>query len=115
MEPAELMDALLELARDVDLPVRLVAPLEGDTASGLCRVHGRTWVVLTRSDPVAVQIDVLARGLLASAGEQLEGRYLPPAVRERIERARSEDPEPQRAGKARGGPVPGRAGPTDGA
>ncbi|MGH0038018.1 MAG: hypothetical protein ACQGVK_23560 [Myxococcota bacterium] len=85
MEPAELMEALLDLAREVDLPVRLVAPLEGDTASALCRVRGRTWVVLSRSDPVAVQIDVLARGLRDCAGEALEGRYLPPAVRDRIE------------------------------
>lgn len=81
------MEALLDLAREVDLPVRLVAPLEGDTASALCRVHGRTWVVLSRSDPVSVQIDVLASGLRACAGDALADRYLPPAVRDCIEPA----------------------------
>jgi hypothetical protein len=80
------MQALLDLAREVDLPVRLVASLEGDTASALCRVHGRTWVVLSRSDPVEAQIDVLARGLKTCAGDALDDRYLPPAVRERMDR-----------------------------
>jgi len=87
VEPTELMQLLLDLAREVELPVRLVAPADSEVASALCRVHGRTWVVLSRADPVNAQIDVLARGLKTCAGSALEDRYLPPAVRERIDRA----------------------------
>jgi len=85
----ELLEALLELARDTGLPVRLVgrAGEEGSAASAPCRVRGRWWVVLSRSDPPGLQIDALARALRQHAGEQLESRWLPPAVRHRLEGA----------------------------
>jgi len=50
-------------------------------------VRGRWWVVLSRSDPPGLQIDALARALRQHAGEQLESRWLPPAVRHRLEGA----------------------------
>ncbi|MDJ0851512.1 MAG: hypothetical protein QNK04_24325 [Myxococcota bacterium] len=85
METAELMETLLDLAREVDLEVRLVGETDGALTSALCRVRGRTWVVLSRSDPAPAQIEVLVQGLRATAGDALDGRYLPPAVRDLLD------------------------------
>lgn len=91
MQTAELMKSLLDLAAEVGLEVRVVRPGlgEGDApvSSGLVRVKGRVWVVLSRSDPADAQIAVLARALVAEAGEALEARWLPPAVRSALEGA----------------------------
>jgi hypothetical protein len=91
MELSELLERLGELAREVGLEVRDVRRgVEGDPApaSGVCRVRGRTWVVLAADDGLERRIEVLARALESHAGPQLEGRYLPPAVRERLAKAR---------------------------
>lgn len=89
MQPAEVMEALLEIAEAAEIEVRSTragAPADADwfTASGVCRVEGRVWVVLSESDPVDIQLDVLASALREHAAEQLEQRFLPPAVRERL-------------------------------
>ena len=89
MQPADLMQALMALAGEAGLEVRVAGSgSRGDpelpTASGVCRVRGATWVVLSQSDSVDVQLDVLAAALRSHASELLEGRYLPPAVRERL-------------------------------
>ncbi len=89
MEPADLMQALVELADEAGLEVRVAsAGSRGDpdlpTASGVCRVREATWVVLSQSDSVEVQLDVLAGALKSHAGALLEERYLPPAVRQRL-------------------------------
>ncbi len=88
MQSADLMQALLELADEVGLEVRPVrAGVEGEPplASGVCRVKGRVWLVLSSADPVDVQIGALGAALVAHAGEALEDRYLPPAVRAALE------------------------------
>ncbi len=87
MENAELMQALLDLCGEAGLDVRLVGAsglADGEPAPGsaLCRVRGKLWIVLSRSDPVDVQLRVLASALRDHAGELLESRYLPPALRE---------------------------------
>ena len=90
MQPADLMQALLDLAEDVGLEVRSVRTGAGDgppVSSAVCVVKGRTWVVLSDADPVQVQLDVLASALCRYAGETLEDRYLPPALRTLLERA----------------------------
>ena len=89
MEAADLMQAFVELADAAGLEVRVAgAGSRGDpglpTASGVCRVRGETWVVLSQSDSVDVQLDVLAAALRNHAGPLLEERYLPPAVRQRL-------------------------------
>ena len=89
MEPAELMQALLALAGEAELEVRLARPgsrgePEFPTASGVCRVRDATWVVLSQADSVDVQLDVLAGALRTHAAALLEERYLPPAVRQRL-------------------------------
>jgi hypothetical protein len=88
MQSADLMQALLDLADEVGLEVRPVrAGVEGEPplASGVCRVKGRVWLVLSSADPVDVQVAALGAALAAHAGEALEDRYLPPAVRAALE------------------------------
>ena len=93
MKPPELMQALLDLAEEVGLEVRVVGAhgIEGDPvpASGLCRVKGRVWVVLSGIDSVDTQKSVLAGALNAHSGEVLEDRWLPPAVRDALDAARA--------------------------
>jgi hypothetical protein len=89
--PGELRDALAELAREAGLEVRvLTAASEPElglrAASGTCRVSGRLWVVLAAADPIEEHVAVLAAALRTHAAAWLEGRWLPPAVRERLER-----------------------------
>lgn len=86
MDPGELLSQLVDLADEVDLEVRRAGrgPTgEGEppVASGVCRVRGRVWVVLSAGDTVEERIRVLAGALRSHAGEQLEARWLPPAVR----------------------------------
>ncbi len=74
----------MELAREAGLEVRTARPSpdsELPAASGTCRVRGALWVILSSADSFEVQTAVLADALRTHAGEWLEGRYLPPAVR----------------------------------
>jgi len=85
MESRDLLEALLELARELGLEVRIAG--QGDLSpqtSGVCRLRGSIWVVLSTADPIEHQIDALAEGLRADCTKSLEGRFLPPALRERI-------------------------------
>lgn len=89
MQAAELMDALLDLAAEAEIEVRSVAgglpgDGEGNAGSGVCRVQGRIFVVLSGADPVDIQLDVLAQALREHAAVLVEGRFLPPAVRARL-------------------------------
>jgi hypothetical protein len=90
MQSVDLMQALLELADEVALEVRVVrAPAEGEPwpASAVVKVKGRVWVVLSAADPVEAQIRVLGRALVVHAGPALEDRYLAPALRDVLDRA----------------------------
>ena len=89
MQPVEVMEALLELAGEAGLEVRTagasaLADSEGAPTSGVCRVQDRVFVVLSRSDPVDAQIAVLGQALREHAATFIEGRFLPPAVRDRV-------------------------------
>jgi hypothetical protein len=85
VEETELLEALLELAREAQLEVRVAgADADPPVTSGACRVRGAVWVVLARADPLERQIDALARALRDHAGDFLEQRYLPPALRARL-------------------------------
>jgi hypothetical protein len=90
MDGAQILEVLQELASEAGFEIRRVGsgrPPEDDPpiASGVCRLRGRVWVVLSGSEPLELQIDVLAGALRKHAGTLLEDRYLPPAVRARIE------------------------------
>jgi hypothetical protein len=87
MQPVDMMKALLELADAAKLEVRVAGGnAYGDpefaTASGVCRLRDATWVVLSQTDSVDVQVEVLADALRTHASDLLQERYLPPAVRE---------------------------------
>jgi hypothetical protein len=83
---AEILEELLALAAAAGLRVRSIGGRpggEGEPAarSGLCRVRGETWVVLSAADPVEERCAVLADALRSLCAPWLEGRYLPPALR----------------------------------
>ena len=84
-----LLDALIGLAGEAGIEVRQIdrsadpAPLQ----SGVCRVGERVYVVLIGADPLQERIGALAGALRTHASEWLEGRFLSPAIRERIEAA----------------------------
>jgi hypothetical protein len=91
MDASALLHCLLELAGETGLAVRRVGrqpAFEGLPlgSSGVCRVRGELRVMLFDSDPVPERIRVLARALREIRGAELEGRFLPPAVRECLER-----------------------------
>ena len=52
--------------------------------SGVCRVRDRIWVMLSQADPAEARLEVLAAALRTHAAAWMEGRYLAPAVRERV-------------------------------
>lgn len=96
MQSEALLAALLELAAEHDLAVRRIppdAPFDGlvPAASGICVLRGRTVVLLSPADPPERQLALIARALREHAGEALEQRFLPPALRACLERARGED------------------------
>lgn len=89
MSPAEVLEALVGLCRDAGLEVRRVrgAPEgagEPMARSGVCRVRGALWLVLSDADAVEDRIAAAADALRLHAPELLEARYLPPAVRQRV-------------------------------
>ncbi|MCH7868598.1 MAG: hypothetical protein IH881_12965 [Myxococcales bacterium] len=90
MESSEVLVALLELAGEVNLEVRILrglnsADTEFPPTSSCCRVKGKVWVVLSPNDPVAFHIEVLSQALRSEAGTVLADRYLPPAIRQLLD------------------------------
>jgi len=113
VRPEELHERLVELAQAAGLVVRRVpgrapgAP-EPPAASAVCRVQGEVWVVLSAADAVEERCSVLVRALREHAAGFLEDRYLPPALRERLEVR--EDPEGRKGREGRNGQGEGRSG-----
>jgi hypothetical protein len=70
MTPEEVLACLLDLARDGGLRVRSVGAGEVSSHSGVCRLRDGVFVILVASDPLE---------------DQIEHRYLPPAVRGRLD------------------------------
>jgi hypothetical protein len=87
VDPAEVLAFLVELSREAGLQVRSAgaAPGELPVRSGVCRLRDGIFVILAASDSVEDRIAALAHALRQHRPAALEGRYLPPAVRERIE------------------------------
>lgn len=84
MTTAELFDALLELAREVDLEVRRVPAADAQT-SAVCRLRDRFWVLLSAGDPLDQRVAVLAGALRDHKREACDARFLSPAVRAALE------------------------------
>lgn len=105
MEREELLQQLVSLARESGIAVRsdgAVRGPEGESGprSGLCRLRGEPLLVLLASDGVEDRIAAAAQALRQVAPDLLEGRYLPPAVREALEGGR---PAPAGSGTGPGG------------
>jgi hypothetical protein len=87
--PAEVLEALLGLCREAGLEVRRVrgggeAAGEPAARSGVCRVRGALWLVLCEADGLEERIEAAADALRRFAPDLVEGRYLPPAIRQRL-------------------------------
>jgi hypothetical protein len=89
VEPRDVLSLLVGLAEEVGIPVRVARSGESELPprSGLCRVRGRLLLVVSAAEPVEARIEAVAAALREHGGAQLEQRFLPPAVRERLERA----------------------------
>jgi hypothetical protein len=87
VEEAEILRQLVALAEEAGVAVRQIRSGEGETParSGLCRVRGRPLLLLATADPLAARIEAVASALRAEGGALLEQRFLPPALRERLE------------------------------
>jgi hypothetical protein len=88
MEPRQLRDQLVGLAEEAGIAVRVARAGEGELPprSGVCRVRGRLLLVLCAAEPIDAQIEAVAAALREHGGALLEGRFLPPALRERLDR-----------------------------
>jgi hypothetical protein len=90
MEREELLRQLVSLARESGIAVRsdgVVRGADGESGprSGLCRLRGEPLLVLLASDGLEDRITAAAQALRQVAPDLLEGRYLPPALREALE------------------------------
>lgn len=91
MEAEALLESLVDLARKQDFALRRMpaeAGPEGPPTSGVAVVRGQVWVLLCDADPPARRSAVLAEALARYCGAELEARYLAPALREALDRAR---------------------------
>lgn len=107
MEREAILAELVGLAEEAGIAVRRLPAVdsgEGAPAarSGACRIRGAAWVWIAPGDPVEERIEAVAGALRSEAADLLEGRYLPPAVRERLERPASAPEEPAGPGVPRG-------------
>jgi hypothetical protein len=85
--PVRVLAELEILAARLGIEVR-VEPFDHDicsTRGGLCLVQGRPLLLMDEGLPIEDRIDVMAG---AVAHFDLEGVYIPPIVRDRIEAAR---------------------------
>jgi hypothetical protein len=85
VEASEVLAHLVAFAGEAGIRVRAAPRSEAALESALCRVRGELWLVLVPADPVEHRIDVVVRALREHAPELLEERWLPPAVRARVE------------------------------
>lgn len=88
MTSAELLAAMHDAARECGIEIRRLPPggdAEPPARSGICRVGERWFAMLAAGDSVEDRIDVLAAALRA-LGPALDAHWLPPAVRERVDR-----------------------------
>ena len=85
MDPYEQLEALLELARELEMAVRpMPAAFDGDEHPGgaLTRIGAEQVLFLDRQAGVADQLAVVAKAL--AGREEIENRYLPPELRQCI-------------------------------
>jgi len=90
VQESEILEVLLELATEAGMRVKAAGRDAGGESlplsSGVCRVRGELWVVLSNVEPPGAQIRVLAAAIRTHAAALVEERHLPPAVRAWLER-----------------------------
>lgn len=96
MEAPEVLEQLVALAGEAGIRVRAASRSEAALESALCRVRGELWLVLVPAEPVEHRIGVVLRALREHAPRLLEERWLPPAVRARVDGAEGEGGAPPR-------------------
>jgi len=99
MEPHALFDALCALARGAGIELRALPAAsagEGEPAprSGACVLQGRRLVLLAPGDSLEDRIEALLEALAGCDPAWLEAQWLPPAVRERLDRVVARRPRP---------------------
>jgi len=87
VDTSEILDRLVELAQEAGIDVRVLGHGGSDVSpeSAVVKVRGEVWVVLAAADLPEQRINVLAGALREHAGELLQGRYLPPALRDLLD------------------------------
>jgi hypothetical protein len=89
VEGQALLDFLVELAQEAGVKVRVIPHSAGEIdpapRSGSCRIRGDPWLLLASHESLEDRIEAALAAVRAHALEALEGRYLPPAVRERLD------------------------------
>ena len=92
MQGEALLDFLVELAQEAGIRVRVIPrsaeEIQPAPRSGACRIRGAPWLLLASGEPLEDRIEAAAIAVRTHAPEALEGRYLPPAVRERLDSPR---------------------------
>jgi hypothetical protein len=97
MEPGDVLAVLVALAEEAGIAVRVLPRAAGGEAepaprSGACRLRGAPFLLLAPAEPVEDRIAAAVAALRGFAPHALEGRFLPPAVRERLEAPDPGDP-----------------------
>ena len=83
-----MLELLVGLAEEAGIAVRVARTGESELPprSGTCRVRGRLLLVVSAAEPVEARIEAVVAALREHGGGLLEERFLPPAVRERLDR-----------------------------
>ncbi|RPG07101.1 MAG: hypothetical protein CBC32_010285 [Proteobacteria bacterium TMED72] len=92
VDEADILEMLFELARDAGFEIRAagrLAPDDPPLLSGVCRLRGKLYIVLSANESVPVQIEALALAIRENASETLQNRHLPPAIRDLLDPAGS--------------------------
>ncbi|MCE5277546.1 MAG: hypothetical protein ABFD92_14340 [Planctomycetaceae bacterium] len=87
MDGGAQLDALIALAESLEITVRCIAgrPGDGASAADLVRLNGKSVLFLDSTAPPAEQATAVAKAL--AGRPELQDRFLPPALREAIDRA----------------------------
>jgi hypothetical protein len=95
-----MLERMEQAARDLGLDVRYENISRPGYTGGLCRVKDRWLVILNKGAPPDERIEALASAL---AARETDGVFLPPDVREAIDRARPPVvPDPDDSGSGGG-------------
>jgi hypothetical protein len=95
VNPEALNDALRALVEEAGFRIRRASARGADAevplASGVCRVRDEIWVILADGDSLIERNETLLEALRLHAGPFLEGRFLPPSIREQLDPESRED------------------------